>query len=144
MTVRAGQGRGFFCVSLLRTGFLALAGLIALAMPTLAAVLPHATHRTARRVAVHPAPARKLRRVANIVRHPIRHIHLRNTPVRHIVVRHVPLRHPVVRRVAARRRVLAHAPARGRMKSILFPDAGWMTLNWNAVRMASRTADSLR
>lgn len=123
MTVRAGQGRGFVCVSLLKTGFLALAGLIALAMPSLAAVLPHATHRTVRRVPAHPAPAGKLRRVANIARHPIQHIVLRNTPARHIEVRHVAVRHapvraPAVRRVAARRRILAHGAARGRIERI--------------------------
>jgi len=113
MTERAERGRGVFYVPLLKAGFLALIGLIALALPSLAAALPHPMPRPARRVTVHPAPARKLRRVAQIVRHPIQHI-----LVRHEAVWHAPVRRPLERRVAVRRLVPARAQARGRIEHI--------------------------
>ena len=118
MTEWAERGRRLVFVSLLKTGFLALAGLIALAMPSLAAALPHPVHRPVRRLTAHPAPARKLQRVARVVRHPIRHILLRHTPVRKVVVRHVPVRRVVTRRIAVRRPAPARVQSRGRIERI--------------------------
>ena len=113
MAERAGQGRSLFCVSLLKTTFVALAGLLAFAIPSLAVTLPHPVHRLIRRA----APTHKLLRAAQIVRHPIRHIAVRHTPVRH-----EPNREPVVRRTLARRRVPARARIE-RMARTVRPDS---------------------